>query len=189
MTLNGKISIILLFIISTSLYSSDEEIVNQFNHLFITGYFDAPENIKSDNNLNFVSFGIKSFTITEWGLRTGGGINLLISTREFSEGENSFIYGGLFTGFFLGQELRIWQIIFSVNLFLGAGVSISNLLISPWHVDYFGEINTEIGIIIMENFSISFFAGFQSAGNLFPQFPGSAYLMYYPVWGIGFTWL
>lgn len=183
-----KKSIILLLLFSTCIIIVADEIKSQYTSVFITGYIDASEGIKADNNLDFTSFGVKTYTTTKWGLRIGGGISILVSSSELIEGENSSIYGGIFAGGFLGQELRIWQITLSINLFLGVGASISNLWSSPRHIDYFGEINVDTGFFILENFSITAFAGFQSIGNLFPQFPGTAYLMYYPVWGIALTW-
>lgn len=186
--MNKTISIIIVLIFSTSIFSAADESKNQFFSMAIAGYIEAPENIKSDNNLNFTSFSLKSYRTTQWGQRIGVDFTLLMSSSELIDGENSYLYGGIFTGLLLGQELRIWRITLGLNLILGAGVSLSNLWASPRHIDYFGEINADMGIIIQQDIYISAFAGFQSAGNLFPQFPGTAYVMYYPVWGIAFTW-
>jgi hypothetical protein len=185
---NSKTIVIFLFLAGLYLACHAEETNPQVVSFSITGYIDAQDDIKSDYDLDITSFTVKSFTTTTWGQRLGGGVTLVASSSDLNEEEeNKYLYGGFFAGFLLGQELRIWQIILGINVFLGAGGSISNIWTSPRHVDYFGEITVDAGFIIMDTVYLSGFTGFQTIGNLFPQLPGTAYFMYYPVWGITLT--
>ncbi|MBN2443308.1 MAG: hypothetical protein JXJ04_18245, partial [Spirochaetales bacterium] len=116
-----------------------------------------------------------------------GFLSVLMSSSELIEEEYEDIYGGLFAGLLLGQELKLWRFTLGVNLLAGAGGSVSTLRRSPRHMDFFGEINIELGVMIVRGFQIAASAGFQCTGNLFPELPGTDYFLYYPVWGMTFS--
>jgi hypothetical protein len=156
--------------------------------LAFCGYIEAPEDVKVDNDLDFTSIRLQFYNASEWGLRMGGFISVLMSSRDIIEDENQLLYGNVSAGILLGQELKVWLITLGINGFLGVGFSISNLQSSPRHIDFFSEISIDLGFMLMEGFSLSGFGGFQCIGNLFPEVPGTDYLMYYPVWGILLIW-
>ena len=157
--------------------------------MVVCGYIKADEEVQVDDNLDFTSFRLQMFQPTEWGQKIGGFISIHMSSSELIEENHEDIYGGLFAGLLFGQALTLSRFSMSINLLLGPGGSVSTLRRSPRHLDFYGEVNVEIGILIAGGLQISTITGFQCIGNLFPMLPGTDYFMYYPVWGISISWV
>jgi hypothetical protein len=185
-TMKRKIIYCLLLLFSINICSHSQEAT--IMDLVLCGYIEANEDLHVDNNLDFSSFRLQFYQFTEWGQKIGGFLSIVMSSSELIEAEHEDIYGGLFAGVMLGQTLTLSRFSASVHLLLGPGGSVSTLRQSPRHLDFFSEINVETGIAITGGLKISALTGFQCIGNLFPLVPGTDYLMYYPVWGISFTW-
>jgi len=136
----------------------------------------------ANRDIAFCYSGGYGYGVKSGGTRVGGfgmGIHDESNAADLTGG-----VGGIITG----QQAALGPIMLSMNALLGVGGIRADFGQPASYFAYFGELDAELGVRVVEWMQISLYGGMTLFGNLAPGDPVTDSVVYSPVVGMRLTW-